>query len=149
MENRRKCNHPMFVMVGKKDACDKGIYNEARCILCENELKKEDRVEKTEYLETLYKDKKLLAKYKGIGPTDNLPMFDYIDTYVEGLNWPVEGMRKVYLEYCDEVQELIETGYLPMNFSFEESFFDSICGKDYKQYLYDKDSLEKEKVKIK
>ena len=148
MNNKKLCDHPMFVIVGRKDASNGDIHNEVRCIMCDKEFNKEDRIEKNRWLETLYHNKRLLAKYYGLA-VDKLPMFDYIDTYIKEMESPVEGMRNVYLEYYNEAQELIEKGYLPKDFSFEDSFFDSICTKEYYKYLNDKNLFEKEKIKTK
>ena len=147
--NKKECDHPMFAVVGRINHSNGGIYNEVKCVLCDKELKKDDRIEKNKVMVSLYKNKRLLAKYIGLASIDKLPMFDYISTYTKDYNYPVGKLRDEYFNYCDEAQELKENGQLSSDFSVEDSFFDSKCISDYNKYLDDKGLLEKEKVKTK
>ena len=147
--NKKECDHPMFAVVGRINHSNGGIYNEVRCVMCDKELKKDNRIEKNKVMESLYNNKRLLTKYIGLAFEDKLPMFDYISTYTKDYNYPVGKLRNEYFNYCDEAKELKENGQLSSDFSVEDSFFDSKCSVDYNKYLEDKGLLEKEKINIK
>ena len=126
------CSHPVFSLISC--STEDGIETDAYCVVCGKKLELSP-LEKTAVFTELFKEEKLLARYRGesseTGLLELTSMIDSVDKKSKG----IEVFRKQFYKFAQS-KKIINKGELDED-QLAIEFFESFCFEGYQESMFD------------
>ena len=131
-EFQSHCTHPVFSLISI--STEEGIETDAYCVVCGKKLELSTEDKPSVFTE-LFKEEKLLARYRGVSTETGLSELTSMVDSVDKKSKAIEVFRKQFYKFAQS-KKIMNKGELDED-QLAIEFFESFCFDGYQDLLFD------------